>query len=158
MTAPGKINITLQTSGKYTIYYEYQSVYDGRVYLTGENLPSGLQFAVLSKETGANIPLTASTLKSSYSIGGRSGVSAFDLTIDKPGIYEITSWYSEGQSGPNVVMTIGQGFSANLLMIVFGGVGICIGAFIIALLIIIMTFIKRRRSKREIELRQGQSI
>ena len=158
LVAPGKSNLTLQTTGKYTVYYEYQSVVGGRVYSTGENLPSGLQFSVATKETGANIPISASTMKSSYSIGGRSGVSVFDFEIERPGVYELTSWYSEGQAGPEVVITVGQGFSANLLITVFGGVGICFGASVIAFIITIMTFIKRQRSKRAIEAMHGQNI
>jgi uncharacterized membrane protein len=156
MTAPGRGDITLTNAGKYTVYYEYQSVVGGRVYSTGENLPSGLQFAVLSKETGANIPITTSTMKSSYSIGNRSGVSVFDFAIEKPGTYEITSWYTEGQTGPEVVITVGQGFAANLLMTVFGGIGICVGALVITLVIIIVTFVKRQKSKKMLQARQGQ--
>ena len=50
-----------------------------------------------------------------------------------------------------VVLAIDHGFLRKLLTAIFGGIAICLGSFVIAALIAIMTFVKRLAAKRQAE-------
>src|SRR3990172_6931151 len=67
------------------------------------------------KTTGSKIPLSHSSMNSTYSVGGRSGVSVLEFLIDKPGAYELSAWYPEGKEGTEVVLAIGHGFTGKLV-------------------------------------------
>lgn len=148
--APGKTDITLSEPGKYTVFYEYQSVVGNRVYSTGENL-SGLECTLVSKTTDSPIKLSRSSMNSTYSIGGRSGVSILEFTIEKPGLYELSGSYSEGREGPEVVLAIGHGFMGKLLGTILGGLSIFFVSAAIGVTITVMTFLKRRKAKIQLE-------
>jgi hypothetical protein len=53
---PGSSDITLQQTGKYTIFYEYRAMVGNRIYSTGEDIP-GIIVNIVSKDTGDEIPL-----------------------------------------------------------------------------------------------------
>ena len=55
---PGSGDITLQQTGKYTIFYEYRSVVGNRIYSTGENIP-GIIVNITSKDTGDELPFSS---------------------------------------------------------------------------------------------------
>jgi len=147
---PGTAVITLNEPGKYTIFYEYQSVVGNRVYSTGQNL-SGLECALISKATGSPVPLSRSSTNSTYSVGGRSGVSVLDFTVKEPGTYEFSAWYSEGQEGPQIVLAIGHGFTGKLLKIILGGLAILFVSIAIGVVIAVVTFSKRRKAKGQVQ-------
>jgi hypothetical protein len=56
------------------------------VYSTGEDVPS-IQVNLVSRDTGSEIPLSNTSMNSTYTVGSRSGIGIFDFSIDKPGIY-----------------------------------------------------------------------
>lgn len=149
---PGRNDMTLSQTGKYTIYYEYQSVVGNRVYSTGEDLP-GIQVNLMSKDTGTEIPLSRTSMGTSYTVGGRSGVSLFDFTIDKPGTYELAASYPSSIQGPQIVLAIFQTSSVDKMIgsimgTVFGGLAIVFVPFAAGIAIIVITFLKRRKAKR----------
>ena len=59
---PGSGDITLQQTGKYTIFYEYRSVVGNRIYSTGENIP-GIIVNITSKDTGDELPFSSKCSK-----------------------------------------------------------------------------------------------
>jgi hypothetical protein len=156
---PGTSDIMLSETGKYTIFYEYQSVVGNRVFSTGENIP-GIQLNLISKETGAEVPLSSTSMSMTYTIGSRSGTGIFDFTIDKPGTYQLLASYPsstvEGQQqgqGPEIVLSIIHGkvvdnFFGNIIGTAFGGFAIFFGSFIAGIVILVITFLKRRKAKR----------
>ena len=92
IVVPGSSDITLPQPGEYTIFYEYRSMVDNRIYSTDQDIP-GIIVNIVSKDTGDEIPLSTPSTSSTYTIGGRSGIGLFDFSIDKPGIYEISASY-----------------------------------------------------------------
>ena len=151
VVVPGEKDIVLNTPGNYTIFYEYQSVMGNKVYSTGEYIP-GLQCLVISKTTGKEIVLSPARTSSTYSIGSRAGKGVLEFTIDKPGTYEFSAWYAEPKAGPEIVMAIGSDFTLKLVSTIFVAIAIFFGSWIIAAIIAIITFIKRRRAKKSIEV------
>lgn len=89
---PSRSDITLSQTGKYTIFYEYRSVVGNRVYSTGQDIPS-IQINLVSRDVGSEIPLSNTSMNSTYTVGSRSGIGLFDFTVDKPGIYELSASY-----------------------------------------------------------------
>jgi hypothetical protein len=155
VVVPVKSEIMLPETGKYTIFYEYQSVLGDRLYFTGESL-SGLHCTLTSKVTGYRIALSRPLARSTYSFGGRKGVSVLEFNIDQPGTYEFSASYPKGQEGPEVVLAMGRGFMRKLIGTIFGGLAIFFGSGAIAIAIIVATLLKRQKARKQLENRFGQ--
>lgn len=147
VVVPGKSQLTLSKPGKYSIFYEHRSVVGNKIYSTGEDI-SGLECSLVSMRTGSEIALTPSTVNSTYSLGGRSGVSFLDFQIESPGAYELSAKYSDGREGPEVVLAVGQGFAGEIVATVFGGLGIVFGSIGLAVAIMVITLIKRDKARK----------
>jgi len=150
VVVPGKKELQLSKVGRYTIFHEHRSVLGDKMYSTGADI-SSLQLGLASKDTGERIELSPASTHSTYSFGSRSGVSVFSFRIDEPGRYELSARYPKGEQTPEVVLAIDHGFLRKLLTAIFGGIAICLGSFVIAALIAIMTFVKRLAAKRQAE-------
>jgi len=154
VVAPGKADLNLAAPGTYTIFHEHESVVGNRVYSTRESI-SGLECSLVRKDTGELVTLSRSTVRSNYSVGGRSGTSFLDFRIAQPGIYELSAHYPEGKEGPEVVLAVGRGFSLKIVTTVFGGLGIVFGSMAIAVAIALITLLRRSKAKKEIQIRHG---
>jgi hypothetical protein len=150
---PGSGDITLSQAGKYTVFYEYRSMVDNRIYSTGEEIP-GIQVNLVSKDTGAEIPLSAASVNTTYTIGGRSGIALFDFGIDQPGVYELSASYPasvQGQQRPEIILAVFHGSSleelfGSIMGTVGGVLAIAFVPFAVGIAIIVITFLKRRRA------------
>ena len=145
VAAPGQTEITLGERGEYTVFYEFKSVMDKRVYSSSESVP-GLEFKLVSKSTGAEVELKPTSVNSTYAIGGRSGKSIFDFQIDQPGVYVLTTAYPRGREGDDVVLAVGNGFTGGIFKTVVGGIAVMFGSIILSILIAVMTAVKRNRA------------
>jgi hypothetical protein len=156
VVVPGSSDITLQQTGKYTIFYEYRSMVGNRIYSTDENIP-GIIVNIVSKDTGDGIPLSSASTNSSYSLGSRSGIGLFDFDIDEPGIYELSASYPavQGQQEEQRQEIILAVIHSSVIERIFGSImGIVASAmaivfvpFIVGVAIIIITFLKRRKAR-----------
>jgi hypothetical protein len=155
VVVPGKAELNLARASTYTIYYEYQSAVGSKIYSTGRSL-SGLECVVTSKATSEKLRVSPTTVNSSYSLGSRSGVGVFDFTIDRPGIYVLSAQYAEGREGPEVVLAVGEGFTTGILTTVFGGLAIVFGSMGAAVVIALVTFLKRVRAERALRRPDAQ--
>jgi hypothetical protein len=86
-----------------------QAVFKGKVYSTGEIL-SDINIEVKNKTDGSRA-LIYSPLKTTYSLGGRTGESMRAFKIGQPGVYQISASYARGDSSPEVVLAVGKSFS-----------------------------------------------
>jgi hypothetical protein len=141
---PGSSDLMLPTIGTYTVFYENQSVVDGKIYVTGEDI-SGLEIKVINKTTGSKIETYLPSGSTSYSIGGRTGKSILAFNINQSGIYQLSANYSKGRSGPEIVLAIA---TFNILSAAMTIGIIYLLSFAIGVIIIIWTYIKRRNSKK----------
>lgn len=145
IVAPGEAEVMLPRAGNYTIYYEHKSVVDGKAYVTGEPL-SPIEVSIESKETGDAILIRPSAINATYDLGGRSGRSIFDFTVDRPGAYVIDVRYADGIDGPEIVLTISQGFTLKLVLMILAIGGIGLTSFGASAAIAIVVVIKRSRT------------
>jgi hypothetical protein len=147
VVVPGKAQLNLQAPGEYTIYYEYQSVVGSKVYSTNRTF-SGLDVSLVAVGTGEPIALSQTDANSTYTVSGRSGLSVFDFRIARPGKYELSARYPEGQEGPEIVLAVGQGFVSGILTTVFGGLAIVFGSMGLAVAIAVITAVKQHNAKK----------
>jgi hypothetical protein len=144
VVVPGEAELVLDEPGSYTIFHERESVVDGRYYSSPEEI-SGLEVRVVSSATGAPVQLEAPGASTTYSLGGRAGVSIFSFTIEKPGRYHLSAGYPGGVEGGQLVLAVGHGFGRKLVETILGGVGIGFASFALAVTIAGVTFWKRRK-------------
>jgi hypothetical protein len=142
---PGQTEIRLNEPGTYTIFHEFQSTFEGRVYNV-DNI-SGLEITVRPSAGGAALPLKGGTT-TNYSVGSRSGRSLFQFEVTTPGAYRVVGTYPTGRQQPQTVLAIDRGFVGELLLTIFGGIAIAFGSMAIAITMIMVVFIRRRRARR----------
>jgi len=141
---PGQTDLVLREPGTYTIFHEYQSTFEGRVYDVGS--VSGLSIAV--RTGGANVPLVASKTNTRYRVGAAAGRSLFDFEARVPGTYQISASYEGGRKEPQTVLAIDRGFVGDLIVTILGALGMAFGGMGIAVGIAVVVFVKRRRAQR----------
>lgn len=147
VVVPGEAELVLEEPGSYTIFHEHQSVVDGRYYSSPDEI-SGLEVRVVSITTGEPIALRAPGASTSYSLGGRSGVSIFSFDVAEPGRYRLAARFPEGSGEGQLVLAVGQGFGRKLFVTIVVAIAIAFLSFAIALTIGIVTFVKRRKAAR----------
>ena len=142
---PGENEIVLSESGEYTIFYEYQSIVDGKSFSTEEKLPN-LEYKLIAKTTGFQIPLTSTgSRQTTYEGPSHSGVSALNFNIESPGIYEFSAWYPNGQNSEKIIFAIGQKLPIAKF---FGSIALIFLMVIAGVIIFIVIFMKRQKAKK----------
>ena len=151
MVVPGQHELTLAEAGEYTVYHEYRSSIEGKVYSMEQGSLPGLECTLLSKASGEQIPLSEATVHSTYSFGSRSGVSVFDFEVSSPGTYVFSAQYSEGQEGPEAVMAVGQGIVKEILVAIFGALVSFFVGIGVAIAITVITCEKRKKARKRLQ-------
>lgn len=157
---PGNSDLNLTEPGKYTISYEYQTIVGGRVYSSDPN-PPNMYCRLLDKQTGSDIALLPPSIRTTYSVNGRSGVSLFDFNINKSGIYELSARYPEGYEGREVILAVGSDTAGGILGTVTRGLAVFFGSALLSLWISVDTYRKRKnaleQAERERDIISGRS-
>ncbi|MGE5418430.1 MAG: hypothetical protein ACM3UZ_16950 [Acidobacteriota bacterium] len=121
ITAPGQHELKLDKVGKYTIFYEYYSVLNGKEYNNSSSNPD-LLYAVTDLSTGKQIKLTAPEGASTYESDEHEGRSILEFDVAKPGKYEIAARYEDVEEGPELVLAVGQDFILQIILCFLGGI------------------------------------
>ena len=153
---PGEADLTFSQAGTYTIYFEPQSVVDGKVYRTEGDI-AGLVVR-LSSADGEPINLVAPSLHSNYSIAGREGEAVLTGTIDEPGPYHLTAAYADARNQPQAVLAIGLAVPTKIITAIFVALGIAICSVFLAVFMIVVTFVRRRRAIRRATVSQPSTV
>jgi len=143
--APGAREFYLPEAGKYTIFYEYLSILKDKTYSTGLPLSSMLA-GLQSQQYYADIELSTPSRRRRYEIGGRAGVSVFEFEIESSGNYIFFIKYADDASGPDVVFAIGK---LRMLGATPGGLGTFFGILIVGGFIILRTFLRRGKARKQ---------
>ena len=146
IAAPGQEQITLSDSGSYGIAYEYRSVLDGRAVTAPEVMPA-MNIGVLSVEANAPVPVKAVGGSFTYASGDAAGRLVATFSVDRAGDYIVASEYADHSAQPKAVLAIGADpteFFLPFLIIGLAGV-------LLAPLIWLITFIRRRVSRKRIQ-------
>lgn len=146
VVAPGETKLSLKEPGTYTVFHEERSVVDGRLYQS--QTISGLRVTVQSAATGQEIPVLPAAFNETYSLGSRSGASAFTFEIAEPGSYRLVAAYDDGRSEPRVALAIGHNFLSSLMLTILGSLAIVFGAIALAIIIVIVVWQRRSAAAR----------
>jgi len=105
VVVPGQAELRLQEPGTYTIFHEYSSTVDGRVYAV--QAISGL--LVELRAPGGRVIELQGAPSASYSFGSTAGRSLFSFELRDPGSYRLVASYSDRRREPQTVLTVGRG-------------------------------------------------
>jgi hypothetical protein len=141
MVAPGEMAMELHP-GRYTIFHEYRSVVDGRLFQSDD--VSGLRVAV-SAAAGKAIALTGA-MEARYSLNGHAGVSVAAFDVDTPGRYTLSAAYRDKQ-GPEAVLAVGEGVIGKIFGLVLGTIAIGLAGIGGGIAVAAVTYVKRRRAR-----------
>jgi hypothetical protein len=147
VVVPGEKDLTLLPKLKYSIFLEEQSVVDGRIYSTSENL-SGLTCHVNSLASGIKLDTHRSGISTSYNVNGRSGHSVLEFVTQEAGEYHLACGYEEGKQGPQVALAVGAGVGEKIFSMVFLCLGEMFGGGALGAAIILLIFFKRKASRQ----------
>ncbi len=101
--APGTTVLNLNQAGRYTIYLELDTIFEGKHYEAPEVL-EGLNCEVIKE--GREIKVEPADLSYSYNRDGQKGESYFNFTIESPGNYTIITTIDNEQM-KEAVLSIG---------------------------------------------------
>lgn len=149
MAAPGEIELDLGEPGEYTIFYENESYFDGRFYITAGQIP-GLDIAVVEKASGRRLQTYPPAGSSTYNIGGRSGQSVMAFRADVAGIYVMNASYPS-EPGPEVILAVGKDILEDILLMVGISIAIIFVSLSIAAYIAYTTYVRRRKAMLKTE-------
>ncbi|HUM80672.1 MAG TPA: hypothetical protein PLQ38_02750 [Methanothrix sp.] len=157
--APGNAELNLSGSGEWTVFYENNSYFDGKIYSTGEEI-SGLEIQVREKATGLDLAVYPAKVSHSYSLGSRSGRSILAFQAERAGLYQINSSYS-ARIGPEIILSVGKGMAEGLISSIAISMALLFGSIVLASIVAYYTFSRRKRAflKREEDermMRQGR--
>lgn len=145
MKAPGSAEFTFQEPGAYTVFHEFESVFEG-AYFSSPAAVSGLYLTVKPDGGGAAVTLRSPGVNASYNAGGRSGIAIFEFDITRPGDYRIDARYNNGTGQPVVILAVGHDFTGGLVRLILTGLAIMFGGLGGAGAITIITYLKRERA------------
>jgi len=145
IVVPGSSDLYLPEAGKYTIFYEYLSIINNKTYSTGESL-SPMLAGLQSRQYYEIFELSTPSRRMEYEVGGRAGVSVFEFEIESAGNYLFYTEYAGDVSGPDVVFAFGK---VRTLGVTPAGLGTLFGTVIIGGFIIVRTFIRRRKLRKQ---------
>jgi hypothetical protein len=144
VVVPGDAELKLEEPGTYTIFHEYHSLVDGRIY-TVEGV-SGLTINVLSRSAeGEGLPLSLnSAVGLSYDTKERAGRSLFSFEVGAPGTYHLIASYADRRSTPQTVLAVAHNYAQDRATTTFVAKVFAFGSLALAL-IAALTVLRNRR-------------
>jgi hypothetical protein len=137
VSVPGSEEVVLDAGG-HTLYLEYPGAGD---YYTFVDPPD----VEITDPDGDPVVVMPTTVRESYSWSGHSGVSFARFHADSDGLYEV-----EVRSEPRGTqeVAIGEGIDGRIALAVLGGMAIGGLSVLVALIIAIVTAVRRGKEKR----------
>ena len=148
----GRARVELQP-GRYTLFHEYRSVINGRLY--NSNAPGAMTLSI-ENDAGERVPIS-SPPSIKYSISGHEGRSFAAFKVDHAGQYTLTARY-HGEPGPETVVAIGQGTVGNVFQLTFGTIAIVFIGIGAAIALACVTYVRRREAREAQEGEKGHGI
>lgn len=146
-TAPGSKEITLDEAGRYILFYEYKSNFEGRNYNTKNEDLSNMRISI--SEAIGNNPIDWYYSKPTIRyVFKNAGVSWAKFDIPEPTKIKIDSYYEAGD-GPEIVMMVAGNFVSAILKKVFLMIVSFFGLIIIGAVLFIIPLILRSSQQKK---------
>lgn len=146
---PGKTRVHLEKPGWYTVFYEYRSEVDGRLFDTGEQAPA-MQCNLARANIGAKVVLQRPATNANYRMNRFAGYSVLGFQADAAGECDFSCDFQPGISGEQVVLAIGTGVTAQIFKMVISGLAVLLFGVCATGLIIAGVYRERNPRKRRI--------
>ena len=141
--APGPLEFVAKQAGKHTLWYEYDTIFDGVMY-SSNALPSGLKFSCIDANSGTKLTVTSDRGASmSTSNVRRESVAA--VQIPAPGRYLVSV---EGTMQP-ILLSFGPAVLGTILGSIFGSIPVAFALFAGGVALTIRTYVRRSRALRD---------
>lgn len=85
---PGEVIINVEKPGKYTLWNEAKTIYQGRLYTGSRELPDVLEIRITEILTGRTMPLSSAT-SHTETVGSTIRTAIGNIHFDEPGRYRI---------------------------------------------------------------------
>lgn len=96
---PGQTVVTIEEQGRYYLWNDYQTIFNGRTYSSSEELPDELEILLLENKTGNKVEFTPNqSITPSTGDSHKNSIGYFE--IDTPATYILTI---SGESSARVV-------------------------------------------------------
>jgi len=145
---PGVHRLQFPVAGNYTVFYEYESVLEGKILSRDEKLPPRLMCSIQSVDSSQDITLSPTLPNAKYQYDKRKAVSVFRFEIIHPGTYVLTAAYADSKETPRIVLGIGRSLIEQILV---PGLFLSLfstGSILLSAVIFWITFFKRRKAKK----------
>jgi hypothetical protein len=146
ITAPVRTEIRLDDTGVWTVFLETGYVVDGKMITSTD--AGGMVFRVFDP-SGSPVPVRASSAKSTYNMGSRSGTSIMEFKVEQPGTYRVEAAFEGRASEEPLVLTIIQNFMGRLIKLILVAIMILLVPLLTGILIIVLTLVFRVIRRRE---------
>lgn len=116
---PGNFETNVVQAGRYYLYNDYQTIYQGKTYDNSTNLPGGIEIKILDSQ-GQALPFTGDT---SFSVGG-SGTERKSIgyvEVQSPGKVRIEVSGGDEER----IFSFGQENFLRFFGLMFGALGLC---------------------------------
>ena len=110
---PAEIEVTIQKEGRYYLWNDYQTVFEGRIYSMSEELPNGLEIS-LHKKTNNNLIEFVGDHSITSSTANSKKIAIGYFEIEQPAEYILSV---SGETPPRVFSLGASFFNANLFII-----------------------------------------
>ena len=148
--APGRQVVELDRPGKYVVWNDYRTLFQGRTYDESERLPENVSITVLDPASGTALVVAPSGgMRSDMLDAVKVSVATFEIA--RPGRYEIII---EG-GFPQRVFSVSRDFLFNMLGMIFGVIAVVVVGFSLAFAIATWAFIKREEAREAAAQAQG---
>ena len=78
---PGSVDVSIDEPGRYYLWNNYRTVFEGRSYCFTEELPNGLVFSLSEESSGGTVPMQPnSSISSESGSQKKSSIGYFDVT------------------------------------------------------------------------------
>ncbi len=127
---PGQITVSCEKEGRYYLWYDYQTIFEGKTYSESSNLPGGMSIEFINVNTGEVVPLT-SAAEMSETIGNtsRKTIGYFDIRECGEYTLEVSGGtrelvFSLGRSAVTMPRLLFLFFVGGPLSFLLGGAGV----------------------------------
>ncbi|MGI6240494.1 MAG: hypothetical protein ACOYJW_00970 [Candidatus Omnitrophota bacterium] len=146
LRAPGTIEISIKKPGKYVVWNNYNTTFEGNTYFFGKELPGGLSFSLNEKFSGTTIPFQTSS-GTTVTIGEEEKVSVGYFKVTNAGQYKLTI---TGDAG-NRIFSFEKSMLENVgnfFLALIGGIVLAIILLVVAVVFIIQGIIELGRESK----------
>ena len=139
---PGEKDLEIRKPGKYVLWNETQTIFQGQTYSSSTSIPAGVQIQLTELKTMSSVPMNTD-MSATMTSGQEARVSVGYFELIEPGQYRVKV---EGQFPPRVfyfresmLRQLGPIFRAFLLTMT---------GLVVAVLIAVIIFLKRQAAPR----------